>query len=256
MPQLIALTIFNIALIAFITFRLYAVVQDWRKVLAMLPTPMLGFASSYGVYAFNRLFVPAWVAVVMAAAYETTYVGLAALDNLDDAQRKRAKRIALIAATISFAQNAIAGIFHAVPELRGWIAQWQALPRVGLYGGGSLLHAAQVWIAFATADLTLHRPSAQAPRKQSSVKRSTFIFDDDYGHPLAAKQVQYPEPELIGSPLPIEKNGDDPRRAEIIRLRDEEGLKFSDIALQVGLSQPSVTNIYHHGVAVPIAQRK
>lgn len=256
MPQLIALTIFNIALIAFITFRLYAVVQDWRKVLAMLPTPMLGFASSYGVYAFNRLFVPAWVAVIMAAAYETTYVGLAALDNLDDAQRKRAKRIALIAATISFAQNAIAGIFHAVPELRGWIAQWQALPRVGLYGGGSLLHAAQVWIAFATADLTLHRPAAQAPRKQPSVKRFAFDLDDDYAQPLAAKMVQYPDPEPLGGVVPNWVEGDDPRRADIIRMRNEEGMSVSDIALHFGLQKSSVSNIYHHGVAVPIAKHK
>lgn len=252
MPQLIALTIFNIALIAFITFRLYAVVQDWRKVLAMLPTPMLGFASSYGVYAFNRLFVPAWVAVVMAAAYETTYVGLAALDNLDDAQRKRAKRIALIAATISFAQNAIAGIFHAVPELRGWIAQWQALPRVGLYGGGSLLHAAQVWIAFATADLTLHRPAAQAPRKQPSVKRFAFDFDDDYAQPLAAKQVDFPEPQLLAALQPDASemfDGDDPRRAEIVKLRDIDNLSWREIGLHIGLSHQSVSNIYKHGRA-------
>jgi hypothetical protein len=257
MPQLIALTVFNIILIAFITFRLYAVVGDWRKVLAALPTPMLGFASSYGVYAFNRLYVPPWVAVVMAAAYETTYIGLAALDNLDDEQRKRAKRIAKWAAMISFAQNAIAGVFHAVPQLQTMINAWQPTDRVWLYSSGSLLHAAQVWIAYVTADLTLHRPSAQASTSTpKTVKRFAFDLDDDYSHPLAAKQVQYPEPELIGGGLPIEKNGDDPRRAEIIRLRDEEGLKFSDIALHVGLSQPSVTNIYHHGVAVPIAQRK
>jgi len=46
---------------------------NWRGILARLPLPMLALAASYGVYEFARLFVPMWVALVQAAAFELTY---------------------------------------------------------------------------------------------------------------------------------------------------------------------------------------
>jgi hypothetical protein len=90
---------------------------DWRGVLARLPLPMLALAASYGVYSFARLFVPDPVAIIQAAAFELTYIGLAVTRTLDRAQRKRATLISVGAVVASIVYNTLAGWFHRQPEL-------------------------------------------------------------------------------------------------------------------------------------------
>jgi len=154
----IVLTCANIALFGLWLFALRYFNVPWRKVLAMLPTPMLGFASSYGVYAFNERLTPAWVAIVMAAAFETTYVGIAALNELSTSQVGRGDKIARDAAIISYAQNAIAAIFYVQPSLLAYntgMGAWALVVNLPL----ALLHASQVWIAYRAANFTLHGSS-------------------------------------------------------------------------------------------------
>ena len=247
----LVLTLFNVGLFAWQVQRLRAALGDWRKILSSLPTPMLGFASSYGVYAYNLLFVPPWVAAVMAAAYETCYIGIAALDNLDDAQRKRGKRIMLAAASISFTQNAIAGLLHSVPELRAYISAWPMYARALLFGVGALLHAAQVWIALFAADFTLHRPAAQKLKSEPSVKTLAQQPVSIRRRFMAAKIVQYPPPERVNMTTPdsiTAQNVHDPRVAEVRRLRDIDTLTYQQIALHLGLkSRQAAENLYKHG---------
>jgi len=247
---IIVLTIFNLLLLAFSVRYLRALLGHWRKVLAALPTPMLGFASSYGVYAFNLLYVPPWVAVVMAAAFEVTYVGIAALDGLDAAQRRRGQRIAFSAAMISFLQNGIAAVFHSVPELRAHIGGWSMGARIALYSVGALLHAAQVWVAYNAANFTLHRPDAQAVIAPHRVKTLTTRPTSMRRSMMAPKQAHYPAPERVNiEPLTkIDAHSDDPRAADVRRLRDIDKLTYNEIALQLGLkSRQSAENLYKHG---------
>jgi hypothetical protein len=89
---------------------------DWRAVLSRAPLPMLALAASHGVYSYNLLFVPAWVALVSAAAFELTYCGLSVVRLTAD-QQPRARRIAASAVFVSVIYNTLAGLFHRRPDL-------------------------------------------------------------------------------------------------------------------------------------------
>ena len=138
--------------------------KQWRSVLAVLPLPMLALAASYGVYEFSRLFVPQWVALVQAAAFETTYVGLAVVQVQSD-QRVRARWISLGAVVVSICYNTLAGLFHREPALLEAAPLWA---NVAL----ALLHGAPLaWVAFLVADLLLHRVPDAVPQVQPEVAR-------------------------------------------------------------------------------------
>ena len=125
---------------------------DWRALLSRAPLPMLALAASHGVYSYNLLFVPPWVALVSAAAFELTYCGLAVV-RLNAGQRLRAQRIATSAVAVSIFYNTLAGLFHRRPELL------VALP-VGLDLVLSVLHGMPLAIvAYSVAHLLLHEPS-------------------------------------------------------------------------------------------------
>jgi hypothetical protein len=110
---------------------------------------MLALAASHGVYSYNLLFVPPWVALVSAAAFELTYCGLAVV-RLSASQRRRAQRIATSAVAVSIFYNTLAGLFHRRPELL------VALP-VGLELVLSVLHGMPLAIvAYSVAHLLLH----------------------------------------------------------------------------------------------------
>lgn len=135
----------------------------WRNVLAVLPLPMLALAASYGVYSYNLLFVPQWVALVSAAAYEMTYVGLAVVHVFDDRQRHRARLISLGAVVVSVCYNTLAGLFHREPALLEAAPLWANVIL-------SLLHGAPLaWLAFLVADLLLHRVPDAANRAAPDV---------------------------------------------------------------------------------------
>jgi hypothetical protein len=112
---------------------------------------MLALAASYGVYSFALLFVPAPVAIVQAAAFELTYVGLAVLIGLDERQRGRAGLISIGAVVVSILYNSLAGFFHRRPDALAELAWWAD-------GILSALHGAPLaLVAYFVADLLLHR---------------------------------------------------------------------------------------------------
>jgi hypothetical protein len=127
---------------------------DWRGLLAVLPLPMLALAASYGVYSYSLLFVPAWVAITQAAAFELTYVGLAVLTGLDAAQRRRAGAISIGAVFVSILYNSLAGLFHRRPELLTDLPWWGDAIMAALHGLPLAL------VAYFVADLLLHRQPA------------------------------------------------------------------------------------------------
>lgn len=251
-----ALTMINAAFAAFVATKLYDRFQgNWRRIFANLPTPTLGIASSYGVYAFNEMFAPKAVAVVMAAAYEITYIGIAALEDLDEEQRLRGLWIARSAASISFVQNAIAGLFYFIPGLEPRIRAWDFESLVAFGIIMTILHAAQVWIAYNSANLTLHQPANQADWQ--APKQVT------YPDPTPVNPDSQPEPEPEQDPLPDAAYPVDNRYDLVVFLREHCGqngqpLPWRSVAkrlkeeYQIQLSHQSCANIYNKGATVTI----
>lgn len=128
-----------------------AIARHWRPVLAALPLPMLALAASYGVYSFALLFVPPWVALAQAAAFELTYVGLAVVRSLDARQRGRASSISIGAVLASVIYNTLAGWFERQPQLLIDASPISWLFLAALHG------APLAWVAYLVADLLLHQ---------------------------------------------------------------------------------------------------
>ena len=134
----------------------------WRAILARLSLPMLALAASHGVYTFALLFVPFWVALVQAAAFELTYIGLAVV-QVDDAQRRRARLISIGAVVVSILYNTLSGFFHLAPSL---LLDMHLVAQAGL----AVLHGAPLaWLAFLVADLLLHQRGASVAQDTEAV---------------------------------------------------------------------------------------
>lgn len=129
--------------------------QYWRIVLAHLPLPMLALAASYGVYTFNLLFVPTWVAITSAAAFELTYIGLA-VTTLHASNTTRATMISASAVAVSIIYNSLAALFHRAPYLLE-LGLWVDIPLAILHGLPLAL------VAYFVADLLLHSKSSATP---------------------------------------------------------------------------------------------
>ena len=127
----------------------------WRPLLARLPLPMLALAASYGVYRFALLFVPPWVAIVQAAAFELVYIGLAVVE-LPPEQMRRARRISVGAVVVSIAYNTLDGLFHRRPGMLIDTPLWGDIALAILHG------APLAWLAWLVADLLLHNPGPSA----------------------------------------------------------------------------------------------
>lgn len=123
---------------------------SFRRVLSVLPLPMLGLAASYGVYHFASFFAPTWVAIVEASAFELTYIGLAALEGLDDKQRTRARWVSVGAVTVSIIYNSIAGAAWMDPELLIDLSSF-------FFWAVAILHGVPLAVlAYFVSDLVLH----------------------------------------------------------------------------------------------------
>lgn len=258
----LALTVFNAGLLWAIWQRVEINTRWWRISLATAPTPMLGIAGSYGVYAYNTLFMPWYWACIMAAAYEVTYIGLAALDGLTPDQRTRATQVAMHAAWISFAQNALAGLFYAMPviitEVRGLSIWWQLPFWVPL----ALLHGALVYVGFTTANLTLHRPDAQeapatgrtmALAKLAQPEPPRLAEQPDYPAPVPMRRTYAPRParatavKLPPLPAPAADASRDELRAWVVEMVDRRGYKQAEIARLMERSRAWIGQLYHAG---------
>lgn len=190
------------------------IARNWRGILSRLPLPMLALAASYGVYRFASIFVPDWVAIVQAAAFEMTYIGLAVLDGLDKDERKRATAISIGAVIVSIAYNTIDGILTPIAvNVDAWVKYLLAF-----------LHGAPLAVvAFLVADLLLHR---KTPNKQAQAPTSPSV-----------KQAQSAQATQRLAPL-------DNITFEVVRLRDEQGLSFQQIGDRLGFSRQAAQQRY------------
>ena len=136
----------------------------WRDVLARLPLPMLALAASYGVYRFAAMFVPQWVAIVQAAAFELVYMGLAVVRGLTPGQYKRARAISLGSVAVSVAYNSLDGLFHRRVDLLVGAPLWVDVSLALLHGAPLAL------VAYLVADLLLHSDNAHNQNGTQSPK--------------------------------------------------------------------------------------
>lgn len=126
---------------------------SFARLLAILPLPMLGLAASYGVFYFAAFFVPTFVAIGEAAAFELTYIGLAMIQGLDDRQQKRASVVAKAAVWVSVVYNTLAGVMHQQPA---WFDHMHPAAVWAL----ALIHGVPLAVlAYQVANLLLHRKS-------------------------------------------------------------------------------------------------
>lgn len=162
----------------------------WRELLARLPLPMLALAASWGVYSFATWFVPVWVAIVTASAFELVYIGLAVV-RLSPQLQKRARSISLGAVAVSMAYNTIDGLFHLRPSLFDNKPLWADISLALLHGVPLAL------LAYLVADLLLHtshevtaRPKADLSKLPGDLSKSPAITDSaptiSTGRPIAA----------------------------------------------------------------------
>lgn len=137
----------------------------WRELVSRSALPMLALAASYGVYDFARLFVPEWVAIVQASAFELVYIGLS-VAKLSHPQQKRARAISLGAVVVSASYNTLAGYFHRRPG---------TLPGLEWWGDAllALLHGVPLAVlAYLVADLLLHAGAPEAERAERAAVSS------------------------------------------------------------------------------------
>jgi hypothetical protein len=173
--------------------------NHWRTLLARAPLPMLALAASYGVYSFALLFVPFWVAIIQAAAFELTYIGLSVTQGLSAGQRKRASGIASGAVVASIVYNTLAGWFHRQPDLLS-----AASPIAWLMF--AILHGAPLaWVAYLVADLLLHSGSADQ-RSEGAQERSVETIAPDVAENVPAlpgAALSDPTIEALSTPAVI-----------------------------------------------------
>jgi hypothetical protein len=120
---------------------------------ARAPLPMLALAAAYGVYMFQSIFVPHWVAFVSAAAFELTYVGLAVVETND---HRRARGIAIAAVAVSVVYNSLAALFERRAALLDATPFWLDAVLAVLHGLPLAI------VAYNIADLLLHTTTVAA----------------------------------------------------------------------------------------------
>lgn len=86
---------------------------EWKKVVPVLPLPMLGLAASWGVYHFSVHFVPPLVAVAESMGFELVYIGLAFTKSLREDLRNRVLKVSLSAVGVSVIYNSISAALYA-----------------------------------------------------------------------------------------------------------------------------------------------
>ena len=131
---------------------------NWKELFSRLPLPMLALAASWGVYEFSRLYVPEWVAVVQAGAFELTYISISIQRDLSQELRKRANWIAWGAVACSVLYNSISGYMHRNEVL--FTGEARAAFEIGL----AILHGLPLaGLAYLVANLLLHSEKQPEP---------------------------------------------------------------------------------------------
>jgi hypothetical protein len=200
--------------------------MNWREIVARLPLPMLALAASWGVYSFQRLFVPEFFAIVSAASFELVYIGMALVMTPD---KHRATAISLGAVGVSVVYNTLAGLFHRNPE---WLT---SLP-VGAEIGLSVLHGLPLaGLAWVVADLLLHAQQAQVPEGSYSVPGNLAF--QEVSRTTSVRVLPVPQLEILPSPVETVE----PNNIDIVQLYEQCG-SIRKVGKALGVSHTTARN--------------
>lgn len=125
-------------------------IKNYQNVAATLALLTLALSAAYGVYTFQKLFVPEIVAIISAASFELTYVGLS-LAKLNKTSKTRAVVISLSAVTVSIVYNSISAFFALAPNTLDTSTWFVAMVLSILHGLPLAL------VAYFVADLIIHQ---------------------------------------------------------------------------------------------------
>lgn len=142
--------------------------DNWRSILARLPLPTLALAAAYGVWRFQALFTPWYVAAISALSFELVYIGLAVV-RLVPVDRRRATLISVGAVVVSVIYNSLSALFEIRPALLIARPLWADVSLAVAHG---LPLAA---VAFFVADLLLHTGTVPVVESVAAPPESTAL---------------------------------------------------------------------------------
>jgi len=117
----------------------------------------LSLVSAYEVYRFLLWFLPEWLAMIGASAFELVYIALVVIPYGDDKQKGRGTNLSRVAVAVSVVYTFIAGYSHLDPEWMRWVAtgrDWLAITFKLII---TALHAVPLaTMAYSVSGLVLH----------------------------------------------------------------------------------------------------
>jgi hypothetical protein len=214
----------------------------------------LGLSASFGVYQFGLLYVPWYVSLITAAAFELTYVGLSVITIRNSQERDKATWVARGAVFVSVAYNVISGYLHRNPITRfDW---WLEIVF-------ALLHGAPLAIvAYALATLLLHSRETDAtsttihlPKKGQGKESKLSASSTGQGKESAtsivlgketslatgkanATSVKVEKPEPLSLPSGTATSTDEKRT--LARQLETQGYTHKEIGDMIGVSRQRV----------------
>lgn len=124
----------------------------------------LSLVSAYEVYRFLLWFLPEWLAIIGAGAFELVYIALVVIPYGDDQQKERGTTLSRVAVAVSVVYTFIAGYSHLDPEWMEWVMTGTDDVAVWFKLGIALLHALPLaTMAYSVSGLVLHSNSGTAP---------------------------------------------------------------------------------------------
>lgn len=211
----------------------------------------LGLSASYGVFQFGLLYVPWYVALVTAAAFELTYVGLSVVTIRNTQEKDKAAWVARGAVFVSVAYNVISGYLHRNPITR--FEWWLEIIFAVLHGAPLAI------VAYALASLLLHSRETDAtsttitlPKKGQGKESGTALRKENATSIVPGKEsasstmsgkesatsVKVEKPEPLALPG-IAASSTDEKRAIALQLATD-GYTHLQIGEALGLSRQRV----------------
>lgn len=121
----------------------------------------LSLVSAYEVYRFLLWFLPEWLAIISAGAFELVYIALVVIPYDSDKQKERGTNLSRVAVGVSVTYTFIAGYSHLDPQWMQWVAtgrDWLAICFKFLI---TFLHAVPLaTMAYSVSGLVLHSNSS------------------------------------------------------------------------------------------------
>jgi hypothetical protein len=149
--------------------------MTYRDAMPRLALVMLALTAAYGVYEFQLVFVPWWIALASATAFELVYVALAVLETPD---RRRAAAIAFTAVAVSVVYNSLAALFTRRPEALANTPLWADVLLAGLHGAPLAIVAYNLSVLLVHQRTPAERQRSDLEGITIGVGRHTFTVEE------------------------------------------------------------------------------